>query len=50
MRKSKKMYKKAPAATGATDTYVVCTKDTYMLARNVSSFKRGDDKNTCFKE
>ena len=47
----KRMYiKKAPAATGANDTYVVCTKDTYMLARDVSSFKRGDEKNTCFKE
>lgn len=51
MRKRKEnVYKKAPAATGAYDTYVVCTKDTYMLARDVSSFKRGDEKNICFKE
>ena len=45
MRKSNK---KAPAATGANDTYVVCTKDTYMLARDVSSFKRGDDERCLF--
>ena len=35
-KRNENVYKKAPAATGAYDTYVVCTKDTYMLARDVS--------------
>ena len=43
--------KKAPTEAGAIDTYMfVCTLSKYILACNVSSFKRGVEISACFKE
>ena len=46
-----RVIKKAPTEAGAVDTYMfVCTLSKYILACNVSSFKRGVEVSACFKK